>query len=214
MAGCERAGDGPEQKPKLWRAGAAWSRLDTDISVEGERVDMLENVVAASLERTVGKGWVVGVSVGAIVQGSLELAARRFTIKPGVLLDVYAGHNWLKPNRANLFLATSLAASFGLAWTREDRPSAPRQSLIATDLRVDLSFGATLFKVWSPYVAARAFGGPIFWKLDAKTQIGSDPGHHTLALGSRFDLPCGVDLSLDWGFEGARTLSASLGVRF
>lgn len=214
MAGCDGGGSKLSGPPKLWRVGAAWSRLDTDISVDGQRVDLLENAVAASLERTVGKAWVIGLSVGAIVHGSLALDARRFSLQPGVLLGLYAGHQWLKPNRAKLFLATTVAASLGVAWTREEVSGAARESFIATDLRVDLSFGATLFRVWSPYVAVRAFGGPIFWKRDGATVIGSDPGHHTLALGSRFDLPGGVDLSLDWGFEGARTLSAGVGVRF
>lgn len=215
MAGCQGAGDASNEAPKRWRVGAAWSRLDTDILVDGRRVDMRENVVVAALERTVGKrAWVLGLSAGGIVEGSIRRAERRFTLEPGFIVGFYAGHQWLKPNRANLFLATTLSASFGLAWTRERLPGAPRERFIATDLRADVAFGATLFKVWSPYVAVRLLGGPIFWRLDNRRQQGSDPGHHTLAVGSRFDLPGGVDISLDWGFEGARTVTAGLGVRF
>ena len=85
-------------------------------------------------------------------------------------------------------------------------PRALRRPRHAIDFKADVSVGWTLGDAWSPYLAVRGFGGPIFWKQNADLD--------TLAAGFNLSLVNRVSLYFDGACVGMRGLSGGMSVRF
>jgi hypothetical protein len=47
----------------------------------------------------------------------------------------------------------------------------------ALDLRVGAAVGTTLWKVLAPYEVGRAFGGPVYWRYQGASIVGTDDHH-------------------------------------
>ena len=76
--------------------------------------------------------------------------------------------------------------------------------------------GWTLWDMFTPYLAARVFGGPVFWQTrpSGDPQIGTDRYHYQLATGLSAQLPGRVYVTAEWAPLGEPALGAELGVRF
>ncbi|AKT42738.1 hypothetical protein [Chondromyces crocatus] len=85
---------------------------------------------------------------------------------------------------------------------------------LAFDVRVGAVVGWTLYDTLSPYLAARAFGGPIFWRFQDRDRMGTDRYHYQLALGTSVLLPGGFNVSAEGIPLGERGLSVGVGVLF
>ena len=86
--------------------------------------------------------------------------------------------------------------------------------LIAIDIRAGLTVGKTFFEFLSPYVAARLFGGPIFWITEGRVVTGTDAYHYQLAAGVVVTLARRVDIFVEGVPLGERRISTGLGVAF
>ena len=86
--------------------------------------------------------------------------------------------------------------------------------MLSTDARLGVVVGKTLWSVWTPYVTGRAFGGPVFWRLDGEAVTGEDQHHYQLGVGSVVTFPVGIDLAIEWAPLGARGLTAGAGFAF
>jgi hypothetical protein len=206
---------GVDDAPR-WHAGVSYGYVDTDIELDGGRLryEFSEHVLGATFRAALEDGWSVGASVGAIAAGTLTDGARSFDVLPGIAVAINGSREWLRGNAYDLFLATTLTLGGAFATTREVGQGPRRQTLWATDVRLDVTFGVTVANVWSPYVAVRAFGGPFGWTLDGEHVVGNDRHFHTLAVGSLFTFADGLDLFVDWGFEGALSAAAGVGASF
>jgi hypothetical protein len=91
---------------------------------------------------------------------------------------------------------------------------AQRSRLASFDARFSLTVGRTLWQRATPYLAARAFGGPIFFRRDGEATTGTDRYHYQAALGLLVALPAGLDLSAEWAPIGERRLMGGVGVSF
>ena len=113
------------------------------------------------------------------------------------------------------------------SWTRTDdrgtytdgssspmgHAEAPR--FTALDLRVGAIAGKTIANVFTPYVTARAFGGPITWRFDGANVTGTDLYKYQLGGGLSLAL---LDRRLDVFAEGIalgeRGIAAGVGTTF
>lgn len=79
-----------------------------------------------------------------------------------------------------VLLSGSLAGS--LAWTT---PAAGGSSAAfsAFDVRIGAVVGKTIAHIVSPYLLARAFGGPVFWSNAGASVLGTDAYHYQLGGG-------------------------------
>ncbi len=90
---------------------------------------------------------------------------------------------------------------------------AQRETLIATDLfRVGVMAGRT-FGPLSPYVLARGFAGPVFWRLDGMDVGGSDIYFFQLGAGASFTTSSGFSLVVDVSALGEQSASLGMAVR-
>ncbi len=111
-----------------------------------------------------------------------------------------------------------LSLSFGATGTRTraDPPEVARP-LRGDYLGIDARFGATVGKtfgdVFSPYLAARAFGGPVLWVEGDQDRLGTDRYHVQIAAGAALLLGP-VDVFVEGAPLGERGLSAGLGLSY
>ncbi|MBA3458262.1 MAG: hypothetical protein H0T42_34590 [Deltaproteobacteria bacterium] len=120
-------------------------------------------------------------SLGAVLGGSLDGEGRAYDIGPGFVVGASIAKQWV---RGDWFLAGSFSVAASRTTTTESVPGAPRETLVAVDVaRAGITAGRTFGPV-SPYVLARAFGGPVFWELDAMDVGGTDVHHYQLGAGA------------------------------
>lgn len=158
-----------------------------------------------------GDGWAYRGSLGSILHGELETSGMATsTINPGVLGSLGVTHRWQFGADQKMFVSASGDLSASRSTT--SIAGGPKVTLIGTDVRVGAVAGATLADVYSPYVLARAFGGPVLWEIANEDATGSDTSHFQLGAGIAVAIPGGLNLVLDVAALGER--AASLGLSY
>lgn len=180
---------------------------DIDVSIE-------RRAVVATYERRLGSAWTVQVGAGGILWGSLGVSGARHSFGPGWSASVATSYRLLDGRGRMPFLLLGGSLAVANATTREDKPGAAEVPYWAGDLRVSGILGKTFFDVLSPYVAARAFGGPIFWRVAGEDVTGTDRYHVQLGFGLSASLPVGLDVFAELVPLGERAVSTGAGFSF
>ncbi|EYF00899.1 hypothetical protein [Chondromyces apiculatus] len=153
-----------------------------------------------------------GVSHG----GSLRVAGVDHEFHPGWLATVGGSYRVFQGEGAAPFVL--LTASFGASGApTQERGASTRtdtERYLAIDARLGALAGWTFFDTLTPYLAARVFGGPIFWRFQGRDITGTDRYHYQLALGTTVLLPGGFNVSAEGIPLGERGLSVGVGVLF
>jgi hypothetical protein len=179
-----------------WHAGAsgAWSGTHIEFSSGGQTFDTYfgKYAVTASLDRRLGDRWTLGGVVGSTITGVLDLDGVTATVSPGPLGAITASFRPLDEGDVAPFLLLTGSAAASVAWTSAP-PGGSSATLSAFDLRLGVVAGKTIAHVVTPYLLARAFGGPVFWSSGGRSLTGTDANHYQLGAGvsvrlGRFDL--------------------------
>ena len=173
-----------------------------------------QQAMVVTLGRKLGKNWLLRASLVRVLGGEMNGGGVNATLDPGWSFGVQASRRWSVDDLPSLFLGFSV--SFAGSFTTAQYAGGPTHDLFATDLRLGGTVGWTLFDAVTPYVAARLFGGPVFWHPmpDGEQEGGSDRYHVKLAAGLSANLPAGFYLSAEYAPVGELGMSAELGVRF
>lgn len=167
------------------------------------------------------------LGAGGIAGGELVHGAARDTIGPG--LAAFTGVAWrvVDGHGAIPFVQLTATLSATHMLTRTDdrgtrtdgttspgaQPETPR--FTALDLRLGAIAGKTFADVFTPYVTARAFGGPIAWHFDGASVTGTDLYKYQLGGGLSLAL---FERKLDVFAEGIalgeRGFAAGVGTTF
>jgi hypothetical protein len=191
-----------------WEVGAAIGTTRASIRFDGESdYELEQHAFAASIGRRLGERTVVRLSAGAIFGGELRGEGRGYELGPGWLFSVSGAQRLFGlPERAE-FVTLSLA--FGASSTATEQwGGGAQERLSASDLRVGLIAGVTLWRTLSPYALVRGFGGPIAFRQAGRDRIGSDRHHFALGAGSAVALPAGAQLAVEAALLGERSLTA------
>ena len=172
-----------------------------------QRVDITQYAVMATVGRVRPSGWSWRAAVGAVLDGALEHDARSHEVGPGVVGAISAARMW---SAKEWFVTGSVGLSASRTTTGEAGTSAARVPLSAFDGRAGVIAGRT-FGIASPYVLARAFGGPVLWRLDGESISGGDTHHYQLGAGTSIATG-GVSMTLDLALLGERGLSLGVAV--
>lgn len=220
----------PAHGPPVARLSASYAFTSTTILFGGDRrADLTRHALFGSAQLPVTRSGSINILIGAggVAGGELVHGAARDTIGPGfagftgIAGRIYDGRGALP------FVQLTATLSMTHMLTRTDdrgthtdgttsknaQPESPR--FTALDLRVGVVAGKTFADVFTPYVTARAFGGPISWRYDGEEVTGTDlykyqvGGGLSLALfDRRFDVFAeGIAL-------GERGLAAGVGTTF
>jgi len=162
---------------------------------------------------TLADGTVLGASVGALMGGRIDGRADGWVLDPGVVWALTAGRRYFatRPRIPFLLVVGTVSGSSTNTARLSDGERAP---LHAFDGKIDLSVGWTLGEAWSPYLAVRAFGGPIVWRVEGERMIGGDLYHVSVAAGFNLNVANRVSLYFDGAFVGMRSLGGGASVRF
>jgi hypothetical protein len=149
-------------------------------------------------------------ALGAALGGQLVSGAQSYAMSPGPLAALALSYRALDDRGARPFLLVGL--SLAASWSRTElRGSADGDSMTSTDVRAGVTAGKTVARIMTPYLAARAFGGPVLWSRDGQSATGTDAYHYQLAGG--FSLSLGrFDLHLEVAPAGERALSCGAGI--
>lgn len=198
--------------------GASYGVFGSRLSfIDGPSVDVERRAVTASFEYRISPDMSVGGGAGAGLGGLFTIGETRHKVLPGWLVTASWSRRLLDGVGRNPFLLVGLSLGASGASTRRETTGttvAPTESLYALDLRVALTVGKTFWNVLTPYVSARAFGGPVFWSHQNKNLIGGDQYHFQLAAGVVSALPRGFDLFVDGSPVGERAITIGAGKSF
>lgn len=147
-----------------------------------------KQAVTVSVERRVGDRWTLGGAVGSTTTGTLDAYGQSLALSPGPLVAFTASFRALDEGTVAPFVLLTGTLGASLSWT-----SPGAQSMTAFDARLGVVAGKTIAHVVTPYLVARAFGGPILWNAAGTSVVGTDVYHYQLGAGvvvrvGRFDL--------------------------
>lgn len=148
------------------------------------------------------------MTAGGIVAGSIEGRP----VHGGA--TVSGGASWLVLYEGERRPFVALTASLGAAVMRAIADDGRTRTFSPWDVRGGAMVGKTLFGHVVPYIAARVFGGPVFWHRGGDSVIGSDRYHVTAGLGVIARLPERLDLSLEAMPLGERSATGAITARF
>jgi len=173
----------------------------------GRELDISQLAVTASVGQTRPSRLSLRASAGIVIDGSLEGEGRTHDIGPGFLVAASIAKQWAA---GDWFVTGSFSVSASRTTTTEQLTGASRETLVAVDLARGGVIAGRRFGLVSPYVLARAFGGPVFWQLDDTDVTGTDVHHFQIGAGTSLTTASGFSLLVDVAALGER--SASLGM--
>jgi len=179
---------------------------------EEEERGLRQHVPAAVLSWAWRSGWTATVAAGAVFDGELTRGGQAVDLGPGGVVS--AALEWLALPGRSPAPFVSLSAAFSVAYTDGEERSTKRSgSLLATDLRLGVRSGWTLWDLWTPYAAVRVFGGPVILQLGDETTDGADQHHYQAAAGISVRV-APFSLFAEGAFLGERGASGGLGYSF
>jgi hypothetical protein len=205
------------EAPPRARIGASfgWSAADLVLD-EGADAEIERTQVVVSVDVFATETLTLLIASGALLQGTLDEGGIERQIGPGWLLA--GGATWRVVDGSGAAPYVLLSLTFGATGTRTvaDPPEsaeALRGHYLGVDARFGVAVGKTFADVFSPYAAARAFGGPVVWSEGEETRGGTDRYHVQLAAGAALILRP-FDVFVEGAPLGERALTAGVGASF
>lgn len=210
----ECSGDEPEARgPARLRVAAGYSVFATDLSfASGADAYIERRAAAASLSYRYSDTISLQVGLGATLGGRFVFRQDRFSFDPGWIASIAGTWKVYGKKAGDPFVIVGGAAAATGAPTRD--AAGETQDMLAFDLRISAIAGKTFFEILSPYVALRAFGGPVLWKYRGEDQLGGDKYHFQVGAGLLVALPGRFDVYAEVVPLGERAATLGLGYSF
>lgn len=210
--------------PPILRLSTTYAFTSTTLRFgDGKRADLTRHSVFGSLEVPLASRLSAHLGGGGIASGALEHGAARDAIGPGltgfvgVAGRVFDGQGALPFLQLTATLSTSHAITRGNGRRTDGSvdPGSGDNRYTAFDLRIGAIAGKTIEGVFTPYVAARAFGGPVYWRYDGERVTGTDVYKYQLGGGVSLALfQRRLDVFAEGVALGERGVAAGIGTTF
>lgn len=197
--------DGTET-PTPWRVGVSGGAMRTQIGFDDDvEADLRQATVTALLGWHPSARLGLDAGVGAVLGGRVEIADLEMEFDPGLLGTITGSWLTLAEGETRPFVLLSVTASV-LTMTADS------ERFTALDLRVGAVVGKTFWERFTPYVVARAFGGPVSWTIAGQDQTGADTHHYSVGAGASLRLPKRIDAFVEGSPLGEQSLSIGVGI--
>ena len=208
ITGCSLAEHDEDMRPK-WRVGGAYAFTSTGLHFTGgPRVDEIRNATLVDLNFAPTPRLTLEAGAGAFLGGTITAPAAHYVMGPGFAGVVGASYRVLDARGAIPFVLLDLQLSYA-------NSSAPADvGYNAFDLRGGLSVGTTFWRIFTPYVVGRAFGGPVYWRYLGTAIVGTDDHHWQVGAGFSLRIASRVDLFAEGVPLGEQGATAGAGFSF
>jgi hypothetical protein len=190
-----------------WTAGVSVSAFSTTIGFGDTRVRLREQSAVASLGYHAGPRWGVTASLGAVLGGGATIRETAGDVGAGIVGSLTG--NWLaiyeRARRPFLLSSLTLGASAVTAVSDDGQ----RNRLRALDVRLAILVGKTFGRL-VPFAGARAFGGPVSWRIGGQSVVGGDIHHYAVGAGVIARLPGHLGLFAEAMPLGEQSLTGGL----
>jgi hypothetical protein len=208
ISGCSLEEHEEGARPR-WRLGGDYSFTSTGLHFDsGLRVDEVRNASLVTLDYRPVRRVTLEVGAGAFLGGSITVSSVRYVMAPG--FAGVAGFSWrvVDADGAIPFVLLTSQLSYGSSST----PGGVGYD--AFDLRVGAAVGTTLWKVLVPYVLGRGFGGPVYWRYQGASIVGTDDHHWQVGAGLSLLVARKVDVFAEGVPLGELGVTAGAGLSF
>jgi len=198
------------------RLFASYAYTSTTILFGGDRrADLTRHAGFVGTEVPVMRRLGLRFGAGGLGGGELVLGdGRRADLGPGVSAFFGAVATIVDEKPDVPFVQLGATLSMSRAATRGPGPT-EGPSFTAFDLRAAATVGKTMFRMLVPFVTLRAFGGPIYYRIDNDSVRGTDLYKYQVAGGLAFSLPSRLfDVFVEGVPLGESGLSADLSTTF
>jgi hypothetical protein len=208
VASCSLSEHLEEVRPR-WAVGVSSLYTSTALRFSGSvRAPETRYATLAALAYLPTPRLVLQAGAGATFGGELTLPDGKHEFSPGPTASLGADYRFLDDGR--WFALVTSVFSFSAARTR--LPGSPSVGYEAFDLRVGAQFGLDIADTLQPYVTARAFGGPVFWRYAGAAVTGTDTHHYQLGAGLGVRLSRQLNAYAEGIPLGERAVSVGVGV--
>lgn len=145
------------------------------------------------------------LGVGSVLTGEIDVGGLETSFDPGILGTITNSYLALYEGDVRPFVLVSLTVSV-LTMTGDDN------RFTAFDARAGLTVGKTFWERFTPYLAARVFGGPVSWTIAGNDETGGGVHHYSVGAGASFRLPKRIDVFVEGSPLGERSLSLGVGI--
>jgi len=219
VASCNKGASGkdsgrPSPPAPVFHGAVAYGHFWSDLIFNGNLDATIERgAVVTSHDFFLTDDLTFSLGAGAALFGSLGLPGFSVDLGPGWVGSLSVAYNFLDGSGSLPFLIVNGTFAASAVATKAPPPHISGR-LTALDFRGGLTVGKTFFDRLSPYLAIRAFGGPVIWTIDGEELTGTDKHHYQPAAGLVVSLPGGVDLFGEGAPFGERGVTAGLGYTY
>jgi len=170
------------------------------------RAEQTRAVVLGSVAYLPTRTLALEAGAGAAFAGALTTPGGRHDFSPGPAAVLGLAYRFLD---APLYFA-HFTSQLSFVWSRTQHADEPSVPYSAYDIRIGAELGLNLVEILHPYVVARAFGGPVFWRYQGEAVTGTDLHHYQVGAGLSLGLGGRVSLVAEAIPLGEQALSAAL----
>ncbi|MEO8878038.1 MAG: hypothetical protein ABI461_20775 [Polyangiaceae bacterium] len=203
-----------EEVRSKWHAGASYSYTSTGVRFGDVRPDEIRHGVIATLEASPYPKLSIQVGAGAILGGSMTIPGAKYDVSPGALMVLGASYRFVDAKGARPFVLATLGLTFSASQSQLEGGAGTHALYQAWDARLGGVIGWNIARVVSPYVLARAFGGPVYWTYLNRDETGTDVHHFQVGAGLGIALGKRIDLYAEGVPLGEVGVSAGIGFSF
>ena len=213
LAACSLSEHDEEVRPK-WHLADSASFTSTGIRFnDGSRFDQERFNFVTTLDAMAVPKLALQIGAGPAFPASMSGEGEKFETNSGVVMVLGASYRFVDSSGARPYVLGTLGFTFLSMQTRSLSSNA-RALYDAFDLRMGTLVGWTIGNWLSPYLLARAFGGPVNWIHDGQKVTGTDVNHYQ--LGGGVSIPVGriADVFVEGVPLGEQGISGGFGVSF
>jgi hypothetical protein len=206
VASCSLA-EHQEENRRRFAVGVAGVWTHTALRFDGSlRAEQTRGLVLGELAYLPTRSLALEAGAGAALAGALTTYDGRHDFAAGPALLVGLAYRFVDEPAYFAHLTSQLS----FVWSQTQRGDAAKVPYSAYDLRLGAELGLNLVEIVHPYVVARAFGGPVFWRYQGESVTGTDIHHFQLGAGVSVGLGGRVTLVAEGIPLGEQALSAGV----